>query len=42
MLAGIIWGLVLRSSRPGVYATIGLGARSVTVTASADTEVIAR
>jgi hypothetical protein len=42
VLLGIIWGLVLRSSRPEVYATIGLGARSVTVSASADTEVIAR
>ena len=30
---GIIWGLVLRSTRPNVYSTIGLGARSVTVTA---------
>jgi hypothetical protein len=29
-LAGVIWGAVLRYSRPDVYATIGLGARSVT------------
>jgi amino acid transporter len=27
---GIGWGLVLRSTRPDVYATIGLGARSAT------------
>jgi len=30
--AGTIWGLILRSSRPQVYAGIGLGARSVTGT----------
>jgi amino acid transporter len=30
---GIGWGLILRSSRPDVYATIGLGARSVTAAA---------
>lgn len=30
-LIGIGWGLMLRSNRPDVYATIGLGARSVTV-----------
>jgi amino acid transporter len=29
-LAGILWALVLRSSRPDVYAGIGLGARSST------------
>src|SRR5262249_36009124 len=27
---GILWGLALRSSKPAVYATIGLGARSAT------------
>ncbi len=27
---GIVWGLVLRSTRPDIYATIGLGARSAT------------
>jgi amino acid transporter len=32
MVAGIIWALVLRSSRPQVYAGIGLGARSVSST----------
>jgi amino acid transporter len=30
ILAGVVWGLVLRSNKPDVYATIGLGARSVT------------
>jgi hypothetical protein len=29
-VAGILWALVLRSSRPDVYAGIGLGARSAT------------
>jgi amino acid transporter len=29
-LAGVIWALVLRSSRPDVYGGIGLGARSAT------------
>jgi amino acid transporter len=29
-LLGFVWGLVLRSSRPDIYATIGLGARSAT------------
>jgi amino acid transporter len=29
-LAGILWALVLRSTRPGVYQGIGLGARSAT------------
>lgn len=32
---GIVWGLVLRSTRPDVYATIGLGARSATVVGGA-------
>jgi amino acid transporter len=32
MVAGIIWALVLRGSRPQVYAGIGLGARSVSST----------
>ncbi|HET8681902.1 MAG TPA: APC family permease [Micromonosporaceae bacterium] len=27
-LLGVVWGLALRSARPGVYATIGLGAKS--------------
>lgn len=30
LLLGVLWGLVLRTRRPDVYATIGLGARSVT------------
>ncbi|HEY8473115.1 MAG TPA: APC family permease, partial [Natronosporangium sp.] len=30
-LAGTGWGLILRASRPDVYAGIGLGARAVTV-----------
>jgi amino acid transporter len=30
-LAGIIWAFVLRSSQPGVYAAIGLGANAGTV-----------
>ncbi|HEV2783205.1 MAG TPA: APC family permease [Actinophytocola sp.] len=34
ILAGVVWGLVLRARRPEIYATIGLGARSVTVTAA--------
>ncbi|GIM88490.1 APC family permease [Paractinoplanes toevensis] len=29
-IAGIIWALILRSSRPDVYSGIGLGARSAT------------
>jgi amino acid transporter len=29
-LAGVVWALVLRATRPQVYAGIGLGARSVT------------
>jgi len=29
-VAGIIWALVLRGSRPDVYQGIGLGARSAT------------
>jgi amino acid transporter len=32
MIAGILWALVLRSSRPQVYAGIGLGARSASST----------
>ncbi len=27
---GMVWGLVLKTWRPGVYATIGLGAHAVT------------
>jgi amino acid transporter len=34
ILLGVVWGLVLRARRPDVYATIGLGARSVTASAS--------
>lgn len=34
-ILGIGWGLVLRSRRPQIYATIGQGARSVTAAASA-------
>jgi amino acid transporter len=29
-ILGILWGLALRSNKPDVYATIGLGARSAT------------
>ncbi len=32
VLAGILWGLILRSSRPQVYSGIGLGARSAAST----------
>ncbi|GAA0472561.1 amino acid permease [Paractinoplanes deccanensis] len=32
--AGIIWALILRSSRPQIYAGIGLGARSATAQGS--------
>jgi amino acid transporter len=32
---GFVWGLVLRSSRPDIYATIGLGARSATAVGGA-------
>lgn len=34
---GIVWALVLRSRRPAVYETIGLGAKSVTARLSLDT-----
>ena len=29
-IAGLVWGLILRTRRPGVYAAIGLGAYAVT------------
>jgi len=42
-LLGIGWGLILRSTRPEIYETIGLGARSVTaVRGSHDAQVTAR
>ena len=32
-LAGLVWGLVIKISRPQVYETIGLGAHAVSVQA---------
>lgn len=30
IVIGLIWGLILRTSRPRVYATLGLGAHAIT------------
>ncbi|WP_425498860.1 APC family permease [Natronoglycomyces albus] len=37
-LGGIVWGLVLRATRPDVYATIGMGAKAVLSEATPDDE----
>ncbi|HEX8628832.1 MAG TPA: APC family permease [Catenuloplanes sp.] len=36
IVLGVAWGAVLRSSRPGVYASIGLGANAATGRTAAD------
>jgi amino acid transporter len=36
IVAGLCWGMFLRARRPGVYATIGLGAHAVSAQAGTD------
>jgi amino acid transporter len=38
IVLGVVWGSVLRSTRPDVYEAIGLGANAVTGRATADTD----